>query len=119
MMEPLDFNHMLWKYPDRRTHRPHGHLLGLESKGASPLPLFLRVFTPRVTSQDACCAVVLGDHVATSLEQLEALLTDVGALRAAGNSTQLFGFDHRWPHSGDTSAPQVIIGAIDETGSPA
>ena len=57
--------------------------------------------------QDACSAVVIGGHVATRPEQLAALLADEPALLAAGNSTQLFGFDHRWPHSAGDSASQA------------
>lgn len=47
--------------------------------------------------------MVIGAHVATDPEQLEGLLADEGMLRAAGQSTQLFAFDHRWPQSGGAS----------------
>lgn len=69
-----------------------------------------RYHFPSLVYQGVCCAVVIGDHVASTPEQLEGLLANEGTLQAAGEGAQLFAFDHLWSES--VSASNFRVNAV-------
>lgn len=62
--------------------------------------------------------MVIGDHVASTPEQLEGILANEGTLRAAGEGVQLFAFDHMWSDSVSASKFRVTAVLYAPLGAP-